>query len=154
MTRRRLAASTLAAVLGAALLIAAAPVRARGENVLSFTADVTTVDPCTGEDVSGSLDVLLVANRVSTGNGGIHVTLHGNVHGQLVGNLGTTYQLSAEGTDHFDSVSGHYDFAFHMEGISRGSGSNLTLDGVARLFVNADGNPTGGTIVTVSPTCR
>lgn len=154
MTRPRLTICSFAAVLGAVLSIADAPVRADSDKELSFTAVITSADPCTGEGVSGSLDVVLVANRASTGSDQIRVNVHGSFHGQLVGNLGTTYQVSAAGSGRFDFVSGHYDFPFSTEGISHNSAPNLTLDGVARLFVNGEGDPTGGTIVSVSATCH
>jgi hypothetical protein len=153
MIRQSLAAPVFAAILGAALPVVSAPVRASGENVIQFSATVSTANPCTGEAVTGPLDVLLVANRTSTGNGQIHVNVRGSVHGQLSGNLGSTYQVSAEGSDQIDLVAGHYDFGFHAAAVSHGSASNLTLDGVARVFVDGDGNPVGGTIVSLSANC-
>jgi hypothetical protein len=133
--------------------LAYASSRQAGENAFWLTPDVNGANPCTGEGVSGSLTVLLVVSRISTGDGGVHVNVHGSFHAQLTGSLGTTYQVSANGNAQSHSVADYYDFSFSVEAISHGAAPNFTLEGVARVFVNGSGDPVGATIVSLTPNC-
>jgi len=127
--------------------------RADSDNLLRFTQSVNGVNPCNSEIVNGFLDVLIVLNRHSTGLADTHVNLHGSFHGELTGSLGNTYQVSAEGQDEADVVSNRYDLPFHVNAVTEGSASNLTLDGTARVLVDSSGNPVGAGIVSLSVNC-
>ena len=150
MTSVRLTAALIVSFLGLAGPIA----RASGDNVLRADFDVQSVNPCTGEIVTGTLSARLIVNTVMVGNGVVHVNINGGFTGELSGDQGNTYQVSAQGHDSFDTLAAFYDAEFSVHASSRGSGPNLTLDGVVRVFVDADGNPLGAHILSVNANCN
>ena len=149
MTSLRLTAALIVSFMGLARPIA----RASGDNVLRADFDVQSINPCTGEIVTGTLSARLMVNTVMAGNGVVHVNINGGFTGQLSGDEGNTYQISAQGHDSFDAIAAFYDAEFSVHASSRGSGPNLTLDGVVRVFVDADGNPLAAHILSLTPNC-
>jgi hypothetical protein len=124
-----------------------------GANVLHLTTDISVFNPCnSSEQVSGTLRILLVVNRQSAGEDSVHVNVHASAQGRLA-SAQNTYQLSGEGDAQFDNVANFYDVPFHANVPSSGSAANLKLDGVARVFVDSAGDPVGGIVVSVTPTC-
>ena len=149
MNNLRLTAALMVAFMG----LMRPTSRASADNVLRADFDVQTVNPCSGEIVTGMLNARLMVNTVMVGNGAVHVNINGGFQGQLSGDQGNTYQVSAQGHDSFDALAAFYDADFSVHASSRGSGPNLTLDGVVRVFVDADGNPLAAHILSVNATC-
>ena len=140
---------TAAGVLTTALLAFRHGAARASDTTLEFTVPVNGVNACTGEGVTGQLRALLVVS----GNGQTHVSVRGLIRGELAGNRGTTYHLSGGGGDQYGVVADHYDFGFHANAITEGSTPNFSLDGVARVLVNASNEPVGTTIVSSTANC-
>jgi hypothetical protein len=132
---------------------AVAPVGAAGDNVLTLTVPAVVVDPCTGEVGTGTLHVLLVVNQDIAPSGEVHVDVHASVHGELTGNQGSLYQVSAEGNSQSSVMANHYDVPFHGNAAGEGSAPNLKVDGIGRVHVDATGDPLGAGIVSLSASC-
>ena len=137
-----------------ALLVSAGiPAAAAGGNVISFAAPVTVTDPCTGEVGTGTLDVLIVVDEVATSTDRVHVNVHARVHGELVGDRGSVYHVSAEGTAELSSLADLYDVPFHGNAVGAGPAPNVFVDGVAGVGVGPGGNPIGVGLISLSASC-
>ena len=147
------AKAALVALFVALMASAVAPVGAAGDNVLTLTVPAVVVDPCTGEVGTGTLNVLIVVNQEIAPSGEVHVNVHASVHGEVTGNLGSVDQVSAEGNSESSVVASFYDVPFHGNAAGEGSAPNLMADGVARVRVDATGDPIGGGVVSLSASC-
>lgn len=143
--------SVLLASYLAVIVSAGAQVAAR-DNVVSFTVPVEVTDPCTGEVGTGTLDVQMTVETVKTA-GRTHVTVHADLHGELTGDRGSIYHVSAEGTTQSSTLEDLYDLPFHGNAVGDGSAPNLKVDGIAGVPVGADGTPIGIGVVSLSSHC-
>jgi len=154
MSHVRFGLVTLLAVLvGSAVATVRAAGARDGDNVLTLTVPAVVVDPCTGEVGTGTLDVLIVVNQDTAPSGEGHVNVHASVHGELNGNQGSVYQVSAEGNSQSSVGANHYDVPFHGNAAGEGSAANLKVDGIGRVQVDATGDPLGAGIVSFSASC-
>lgn len=140
------------AVCLACLVSAAARVVAARDNVVSFSAPVVVTDPCTGESGTGTLEVLALVNEVRNA-GQTHVAIHASLHGELTGDRGSVYHVSAEGTTQSSSVADAYDLPFHGNAVGNGTSPNVRVDGIASIPVGSGGSPIGIGLVSLSAHC-
>jgi hypothetical protein len=146
-------AALASVVVAAALLTSTGTAKADGDNVFHFGGSVGVGNPCNGEGVSGPVDATAVVNRQANGKNG-HVNAHLSFHGTLTGTAGNTYQLSAVANGKSDDVNtGTYFIPYHAQVAGLGGAPNFTFDGIIRVFVNADGEPTGANFASISATC-
>lgn len=145
----RLRISRFTAALVCSVVAATAAARADGN--LKTTFNSFQFNPCNGENISGTVDVLL----------GVHVNANGGVtvfrsfHGTLEGDQGNTYQISSVGQENFDNTFPlYYDVLFHNNVIGVGKAPNFEADATVRIFVNADQEPTGYTVFGTTFTCK
>ena len=140
--------------LGVALSVSArAPVGAAAPDVVSSAVPVVVTDPCTGEVGTGTLDILTAVNVAVTGPNQVHVNVHASLHGELIGNRGSVYHVSAEGTSQSSTLADLYDVAFHGNAVGDGSAPNVRVDGVAGVRVGPGGNPIGVSLISISASC-
>jgi hypothetical protein len=140
-------------LLVALIVSAGAPTGAAGDNAVSFQVPVVLTSPCTGEVGNGRLDVLAVVNEAVRSPADVHVTVHASVHGELTGNRGSVYHVSAEGTSQSSALADLYEVPFHGSAVGDGRAPNLRVDGVAGVSVDATGDPTGVSVISASATC-
>ena len=131
--------------------VVAATAGARADGNLKITFPSIQFNPCNGENISGTVDVVL----------GVHVNENGGVnvfrsfHGTLEGNQGNTYQISSIGHEHFDNTfPSFYQFTFHNNVIGLGKAPNFEAEATVRVFVNADQEPIGYTTSGATFTCK
>jgi hypothetical protein len=125
------------------------------DNTLRFSGTFGLQNPCNGEITNGTIDINIVVTTTQTGNGDVKVNVHHTSHGTLTGNLGNTYQISRQAKDRFDAIASSYVIPWTGEFIATGSAPDFTADGQLRVFVNAQNEPIGSTLVTpVIRTCR
>jgi hypothetical protein len=124
------------------------------DNTTSFTGSFQLVNPCNGETVTGPIDVYIVVSTALTGNGTLKVNVHHNSHGTLNGNQGNEYQVSRRAKGQFDAISSTYVITWMGEFIGTGAAPNFTAEGTLRVFVNAQNEPTGSTLTSLSTVCR
>jgi hypothetical protein len=131
----------------AAVLALASPLFAGNEST-SFGGGIGVTNPCNGAFVSatGPVDV-----HVETNTQGASVHMVFKATGS--DSNGASYRMSFIANGNFDTVSGAYDVPYHAEFIGKGSASNFTGEGLVRVFVTADGVPTGASILTFDGNC-
>lgn len=140
----------IATMLLCGVVAAAGVVKADGNRI--FTAYSTLFNPCNGESVEGPVDVIL---GVHVNKNGTNVNVFRQFHGTLVGNQGNTYKVSSTAHKHFDQTSpSFYDVEFHNNVAALGGGPSFEVDGVTRIFVDADQNPIGYSASGITFTCR
>src|SRR5688500_8852758 len=131
----------LATALLCSVVAAAAVVKADGN--VKFTGFSTLFNPCNGENVSGPVDVIL---GVQVNEDGTNVNVFRQFHGTLEGNQGNTYKVSSTAHKKFDNTfPSYYDVEFHNNVAALGNGPSFEVDGVTRIFVDANQNPIGYT---------
>jgi len=140
-----------AASLAGAVALSAVVVRADGN--LKLTATSTLLNPCNNELASGPVDVLLNV-KVNQSANGVSVKVHRSFHGELTGAQGNTYQVSSIGSAQFQATASYYDFPFHNNVIGQGSAPDFEANGMVRVFVDANQEPTGYVASGVTVTCK
>ena len=131
----------------AGVLVMAAPLLAGNEST-SFGGGIGVTNPCNGAFVSatGPVDV-----HVETTTQGASVHLVFKATGSDTS--GASYRMSFIANGDFDAVAGTYDVPYHAVFVGKGSASNFTGDGTVRVFVTADGVPTGASILSFTGEC-
>ena len=137
MSSHRMRLPRLAMVLLGCVVASAAVVRADG--TLNLTVGSLQFNPCNSETATGSVDAHLLVQVSENGK----VKVHRSFHGTLAGNKGNTYQVSSIANDFFDAPQPYYDVQFHNNVIGLGDAPNFEVLGTARIFVNANQEPTG-----------
>ena len=134
-------------------VVALSAVVLRADGNLKLTATSTLLNPCNGEVAAGPVDVLLNV-KVSQSANGVSVKVHRSFHGELTGNQGNTYQVSSIGKGEFAATASFYDFPFHNNVVGHGSAPDFEAEGMVRVFVNADQEPTSYLASGVTVSCK
>jgi hypothetical protein len=143
----------LLAVMGTTLALAAGMALAQA-NTVTFTEKLPfnqiLVNPCTGELVQFTGDILFLFHITEDANGGLHVQEHGSAAGITgTGESGTQYRLVGVTRDEFYFAPGEpreetFVNRFHV--VSKGSSDNFLVDQTMHLTINANGEPTAEVI--------
>ena len=124
------------------------------DNTFQFTGTFGLLNPCNNEIVQGPIDIQIVVSTAETGNGQTKVNVHHHSHGMLSGNQGNEYQISRRSKGQFDAVSTQYVIPWFGEFIGNGAAPNFTAEGTLRVFTNANNEPIGSQLVTISTECK
>jgi hypothetical protein len=144
--------SMTALLLSLVLSFCAAPT-AKADNTVSFTGSFGAVNPCNGEIASGPIDVFIVVSSSVTGEGTTRVNVHHSSHAILNGNQGNVYQVNRFAMAQFDALANHYDVPWTGTFVGRGAAPNFTATGTLRVFVNAQNEPIGSLLLSITTSC-
>ena len=138
----------LAVVLMVALPVSAAQPTTTTETITNLP------DPCTGDTLSGT--VTFTIQTTATGN---HLSIHETIKGTLTGTSGTTYVVNAEGNENANTnAAGAYEgnlvLTQHINSQGGGAGSNLVIQEIDHITVNADGTVVVDRSNFNGPTCQ
>lgn len=124
------------------------------DNTTSFTGFFAVVNPCNGENVQGPIDVHIVVTDAETGNGKVKVNVHHTSHGTLAGSLGNEYQVSRQAKGKFDAIATQYVIDWSGQFIGKGAAPDFTAQGTLRVFTNAENEPLGSNLVSMTTACK
>jgi hypothetical protein len=141
----------LGALAFAGSLALATPLLAGNEST-TFTGSIGVSNPCNGAFVSASGPVDIHVETNTKGKAPV-VSVHMTFKADGSDSNGDAYSMSFIGNENFDAVAGTYDVPYRAEFIGKGNASNFTGEGLVRVFVTADGVPTGAFIITFSSEC-
>ena len=125
------------------------------DNTLNFTGNFTITNPCNGE--TGTLfpiDIYIVVSTAETGNGAVKVNVHHNSHASFTGNQGNEYQLNRRAKGQFDAIAGVYVIEWWAEVIGKGAAPNFNAFGNLRVFTNAQNEPIGSNLASITTACQ
>lgn len=140
----RLAVALLAGVIASSVIV-------KADGAVQVTVNSFQGNPCNGEGIFGQVDALLLV-QVNENTG--QVKVHRSFHGRLDGNQGNTYQISSIANQFFDAPQPFYDVPFHNNVIGLGDAPDFEVEGMMRLFVDANQNPLGYTAAGITITCK
>ena len=134
------------------LLFCAVPI-AKADNTVSFTGSFAVVSPCNGELASGPIDVFIVVSSSETGEGTTRVNVHHSSHASLNGSQGNVYEVSRFAMAQFDELANHYDVPWTGRFVGKGGAPDFTASGTLRVFVNAQNEPIGSLLLSITTAC-
>lgn len=137
------------------LLFALAP-SAFADGTLMTTANSTQYNPCNGDYLRGTIENLIVVQTNQTAEG-THVIVQRTFHGTLKDSAGNVYEINSAAQTEFDAVTttGYYSLPFNNNVVAPGAPSlNFTTTGMAKLYVDANQNPTGYGAVVTGEACK
>ena len=125
------------------------------DNTLNFTGQFSVINPCNNEN-SGlfPIDIYIVVSTAETPNGTTRVNVHHNSHASFVGSLGNEYQLNRRAKGQFDALSNTYVIEWWAEVIGKGAAPNFNAFGTLRVFTNAQNEPIGSNLASITTTCQ
>jgi hypothetical protein len=139
-------------LLSLVLSFCAVPIT-KADNTVSFTGSFAAVNACNGERVSGPIDVFIVVSSSETGEGTTRVNVHHSSHGSLNGDQGNVYEVSRFAIAQFDAIANHYDVPWSGRFVGKDGAPAFTASGTLRVFVNAQNEPVGSLLLSITTTC-
>ena len=103
----------------------------------------TVLNPCNGENVAFTGIDHFTARLTFSGNGGIHVDFHDNIHVTATGDQGNTYVGNQEDSSVANSLIGVEQTApFTFSEITKGSAANFEVHAIFHITILANGTVT------------